>query len=427
MARKQEPNLVNNSDHYRILMRGGTANVLLMILISSITIIFPLLLLRSNTIFYSSTPFYITIVVLFVAVMYLRYWGVLIAAFTLVISGMFLDIPKNVFFVNTLCNILQVILLLLSYRLLKDRKRQTNKNLHYQSGEFYLSLYNLLIVCILLVYIGACLFSRDDISNYLVWLSVALFVITVIKSIKNKDSVLISYTFLIAFLPSTICSLLSAYFCKVPSDEFVNYCTTWTLSNYILLQTLGYIFFQLFYVREINAFKIDEEIPINVSSVAYYLAIVVINILIIYLIYSNVIGDYGYIYFFPWILGNVFLLFNLYFTRFDDACGIPDNERFKWYERRIITVEKNTSGVITIISFMLPLSVTIMKGSIPTVLIVLFAANIFFACLSVGLIWVPNKKIRFINLLKTIKTISYTYSITLLLISSIMIMFTAIK
>ena len=81
-------------------MRGGTANVLLIILISSIAIIFPLLLLSSNsspnTIFYSTTPFYVTIVVLFVAIMYLRSWGVVVASITLIVSGLLRDIPNNV-------------------------------------------------------------------------------------------------------------------------------------------------------------------------------------------------------------------------------------------------------------------------------------------------------------------------------------------
>ena len=409
-------------------MHGSTANLLLMILFSSITIIFPLLLLRTGTIFYSSTPFYFTIVVLFISVMYLRYWGILISAATLIISGLFLEMPKDVYIINTLFNIVQVFLLLSSFLLIKNGKGRTNKNrkrkmLYYPKGEFFLSLYNLLIIWILLIYIGIGLFSNSDITKYIIWLSAILFLLTVIKSVSNRDPVILKYTFLVAFLPSAICSTLSAVFCKVPPELFVNYCAVWTLSNYIFLQTLGYICFQVFYSREISSYKSKDTIEVNVGTAAYYLSIVFINILIIYLIYTDVIGDYGYLYFFPWLLGNVFLLCNLYFTKYNDAEGINDDRRFQWYEQRIITIEKNTSGIITIISFMLPLCVNIMKGEIPPILMVLFAANIFFACLAVGLIWIPNKKIRFINLLKTIKTISYTYSITLLLISSIMIMF----
>ena len=171
-----------------------------------------------------------------------------------------------------------------------------------------------------------------------------------------------------------------------------------------------------------KTFKFKEQIEISVNTIAFYLAIVLLNSLIIYLIYTNSLGSYKFLYFFPWILGNIFLVYNMYFAGYEDTSDPDNNKRFKWYENRIITVEKNTSGIIMIIAFMLPLSVTLMKESFPGILVILFAANIFFACVAVGLIWVPNKKIRFINLLKTIKTISYTYSITLLLTSSIMIM-----
>ena len=152
------------------------------------------------------------------------------------------------------------------------------------------------------------------------------------------------------------------------------------------------------------------------------MATILLNTFILYLLFSHVIEENGYLYFFPWLLGNVFLLSNLYFTKFKDADGIKENNRFDWYEKKIITVEKNTAGIITIISFILPLSVQFMREDIPTPLIVLFSANIFFACLSVGLIRIPNNKLRFITLLKSIKTVSYIYSITLLLISTIMIM-----
>ena len=415
----------NISDHYRFFMRGGTANLLLMILISSITIIFPLLLLQNDTIYYSSTPFYITIVVLFVSVMYLRYWGIAIAAVTLIVSGLFLDLPTNVFIFNTLANILQVSLLLFAFRYLKDSRMKREKKLKspllYSKGEFYLSIYNLFIICVLVFYLGVGLFNKDCMMPYLYVLSITLVIATIAKSIKNHDSTIILYTILIAFFPSAFCSVICALLCGVPSADFQNYCVTWTLSNYIFLQTIGYICFQVFYVREIKTFKSKEQIEVSVNTIAFYLAIILLNSLIIYLIYANSLGSYKSLYFLPWILGNIFLVYNMHFARFEDTSEPDEKKRFKWYENRIVTIEKNTSGIIMIIAFMLPLSVTLMKESFPEILDILFAANIFFSCVAIGLIWIPNEKIKLINLLKTIKTISYTYSITLLLTSSIII------
>ena len=429
MRKKQQQPLIlpENQDHYSMMMRGGTANFMLMILLSSITIIIPLLLSRQNAIFYSSTPFYITVVVLFVCVMYLKLWGIFVAAITLLASGLLLDLPSNVYFVNTAVNILQLGLLLATYSYLTTHKKASEQSLYYEKGYFYLSLYNVVILFLFLGYCILCMLLTENVTPFMIAISATLFVATVAKATMNRDMVLLKYTAFVALLPSLICSVLSAYFCNVPSDVFFQYCMVWTLSNYIFLQTIGYVLFQVFYSRAIHPFKWQEIIDVNLSSALYYVAVVILNLLIIYLHVKKIIGPYGFIYFFPWLLGNAFLLFNLYFTRFDNAEGLNPDERFAWYEKRIITVEKNTSGIITIISFMLPLSVTLLKDNIPAILIVIFAANIFFACLSVGLIWIPNRRIKFIGLLKSIKTISYTYSITLLLISSIMIMFLSLS
>ncbi len=425
---KSKPNelqLVNpNKDHYQILMNGGTANLMLMLLISSITIIVPILLKQTTSIFYLSTPFYITIVILYLSVLYLRTWGVLITFITLLVSGFFLDIPKDIYAINTLINVLQVTLLLGATTLLRHpRKRQ----MYYQQGNFYFSLYNFSILVILLAYFIAAVFYPEHIFVVLIVLCILLMAATIIKATVNGDPVLILYTLLVALMPSALCSYLSAWLCHVPGDQLTQYILVWTLSNYIFLQTLGYIFYQIFFRRKIKPFNRAEMIKVNVSTAAYYVAVILLNTLILYLLFTHILDKYGYIYFFPWVLGNIFLIANLYFTSFDDASGVKDENRFEWYEKRIITVEKNTTGIITIISFILPLSVTFLKENIPPALVVLFAANIFFACLSVGLIWIPNKDLRFISLLKSIKTISYTFSITLLLISTIMIMFTSLS
>ena len=124
-------------------------------------------------------------------------------------------------------------------------------------------------------------------------------------------------------------------------------------------------------------------------------------------------------YFFPWALGNTFLLSNLYFSSSQSV--ISETDKFKWFEERIIVIEKNTSTIIMIIAFLLPLSLEFLKDT-PDILKTLFAANIFCTCTAVGLIWIPGNNIKFIYLLKTLKTICYTYSISLLLLWVILIL-----
>ena len=161
---------------------------------------------------------------------------------------------------------------------------------------------------------------------------------------------------------------------------------------------------------------------IDISSVLYYTAALLWNVFIIYLFRHDIFAGKSYMYFFPWALGNFLLLSNLFFSKYDDAKGAENY--FKWYEDRVIVVEKNTSVIITIISFLLPLSGVLTKVNVPEILTFIFIANIFCACFSVGLIWVPNSNVKFIALLKTMKSILYTYSLILLLMSAIMIMYT---
>jgi hypothetical protein len=245
---------------------------------------------------------------------------------------------------------------------------------------------------------------------------------TIVMSIINKDSHYSYYTVLIALLPSLVASTCSAIFSEVPKDLMGDYILTWTSSNYILLQSIGYFVFTHYEAWEVDFCSNREIKSIDISSILYYTAALLWNVFIIYLFRHDIFAGKSYMYFFPWALGNFLLLSNLFFSKFDDAKGAENY--FKWYEDRVIVVEKNTSVIITIISFLLPLSGVLTKVNVPEILTFIFIANIFCACFSVGLIWVPNSNVKFIALLKTIKSILYTYSLILLLMSAIMIMYT---
>lgn len=407
-----------HSDTYKLETTGICANFLIMILIATMTSIIPLLLNNSSAIFYNSLPFYIVIVIFFTCIIYLRYWSLVIGIISISICGFMLELPLKILFVNSAANILQILLLLIGFIYLK-RMKIPNKN-KYTKGIFYLSQYNSFLLLIVVLYLILCISSANNLIHTLYIFASITFISTIIKIIFNKDYHLLLYTIIISLLPSLICSTLSALGSGVPIDLMDEYILTWTLSNYILLQTCGYLIYQLLFLQLPKYFRNKEIIEIDASSIIYYIAMLLWNILIIYLLYSKILQEDKYIYFFPWILGNIFFGFNLRFSFSNDAEAVTD--KFSWYENRVIIVERNTSSIITIISFLLPLSVSFMEN-IPNELLVLFIANIFCACLSVGLIWVPKPNIKFIALLKSLKTIFYLYSITLLLISVIMIVF----
>ena len=408
----------SHSDTYKLETTRVCANLLIMMLIAVVTSIIPLLLNNNSAIFYTSLPFYITVVILFTCIMYLQYWGIVIGVMSFLICGFVLELPLKILIINCIVNTFQIFLLLVAFFALK-RLKIPNRN-KYAQGIFYLSQYNFLLLILFILYILFCIFNSHTWITILYTFASATFVVTIIKVIVNKDLHLLFHTVCIALLPSLLCSTISALGSGVPSYLTGDYIFTWTFSNYILLQTCGYLIFQMLFTKSRTRLPNKEIVEIDLSSIAYYVAMLLWNLLIIYLLYSKILQHNIYIYFFPWILGNIFFGFNLCFSFYNDAENVTD--KFAWYEHRVVVVEKNTSGIVTIITFLLPLSVSFI-GNIPEELFVLFIANIFCACLSVGLIWVPSPNIKFIALLKSMKTIFYLYSITLLLISVIMIMF----
>lgn len=409
---------------YKLSTLGLFVNILQSILIALAISAIPLLLNSNTAIFYTSQPLYLMVVFLFASLILFRYWGLIIGAISLMVCISIVDIPLKINIINAASNMLQLLLMYLSfvfiqrierkYGLINTRKNSTNTTLH--------KIYEFFIIIATFIYI-LFFFFASSINNVTIYiLATGFLVFTILMSIIKKDAHYFYYTILIALFPSLVASICSATFSEVPTDLISDYIFTWTASNYILLQSIGYFVFTHYESWEVDFCGNKEIKTIDVSSVLYYAAALLWNIFIIYLFRHDIFAGKSYMYFFPWALGNFLLLSNLFFSKYDDAKG-SDNY-FKWYEDRVVVVEKNTSVIITIISFLLPLSGVLTKVNVPDILTFIFISNIFCACFSVGLIWVPKSNVKFIALLKTIKSIFYTYSLILLLMSAIMIMYT---
>lgn len=405
------------SETYKISTSGFCVNFSIIFLISLVISIIPLLLSKDSSVFYSSQPFYIAVLLLFVGVMYYKWYGVLLAVFTFIICGICYNFNPSIAILNSIINVGQIVLLLLSYLGLKKIKTE-NLNM-YSKGEFLISLYNFTLILVFIVYIIYCTSIKKNTIDFLGIFSVIVLILTVVKAVTAKDVRLVYFTFMIALFPSVIVSSVSAYFNEIPSEFRNEYIIVWSLSNYILLQTAGYLMYQIFFTREIKMLENRKILKVDVGSIVFYISILIWNLLILWMMNNDIIKVNSIIYFFPWALGNIFLIMNLYFSSFYDAEAEID--KFAWYEKRVVIVEKNTTTIITLISFMLPLTFSLIKD-IPSYLPIFFIANIFCACLSIGLIWTPKKNIKFIALLKILKTIFYTYSITLLMLCVIMVM-----
>lgn len=424
VAKTEKTTTSAEASTYKFSTLGLFVNVLQTILIALAISIIPLLLNTNTAIFYTSQPLYIMVVFLFVSMVLFRVWGLIIGLVSLGICAWIVDIPFQVNIVNAIANVLQLVLLFVFFRAVQkiesrfDRIKLRKKSM----DNIYHKIYEFILIIFSLGYI-LYFFISSSVNNNVVYGCAILFLVcTIVMSLIEKDAHYSIYTGLIALLPSLLASFCSAIFSGVPKDLMFSYVATWTASNYVLLQSIGYIVFTHYDSWKVEFCGNKDIRVVDMSSLLYYVAALLWNVFILYLFRHEVFACQPYMYFFPWALGNFLLLSNLFFSTYDDAKGARD--RFKWYEGRVVVVEKNTSVIITIISFLLPLSGVLTKVDVPDILTFIFVANIFCACFSVGLIWVPKSNIKFIALLKTIKSIFYTYSLILLLMSAIMIMYT---
>ena len=234
-----EPNTNNLEYTYKINISGILSTVSIMILMSLVISVLPLLLNNDQAIFYTSQSLYIAVILLFVTMMYFDWWGLLVGLMTFIICGWVLKLPLEIFASNTLANILQMVLLLLAYKAIK-RIKSENKNMYY-SGELFMNLYNYSLILIFLFYL-VYVFTSAEINLWvLLTFSIAVLCLTLAKSYKEKDVRLLLFNFMVALIPSLVASTVSYYLGTLlynPESTAFRYITTWTLSNYILLQTI---------------------------------------------------------------------------------------------------------------------------------------------------------------------------------------------
>ncbi len=293
------------SETYKISTNGFCVNISIIFLISLVISIIPLLLDTEATIFYSSQPFYIAVLLLFVGVMYYRWYGVLLAVFTYTICGLFYGLSPNIAILNSTINMAQIVFLLLSYFGLKKIKAE-NLNM-YSKGDFFVSFYNLILILSFIAYIIYCTSINRNTINILGVFSAIVLIVTIIKAVFARDVRLVYFSFMIALLPSIFISSLSAFLNGIPSENRFEYIIVWSLSNYILLQTAGYLMYQIFFTREIKMLENNKILKIDASSIAFYISILIWNLLILWMMNNDIIKVNSSIYFFHGHWGTFFL------------------------------------------------------------------------------------------------------------------------
>lgn len=400
-------------DNYMVSINGYVINTAYIILIGLSISMLPLLVNSPSMIVSGySMPVYVGVIIILGVAMYCGLKSALLVS--LISGGIYFVAAKSqtnsflAFFIWNIANLLQILIMFLGITLIEKKRK-------YKPFQHGLTPYKTLLLVSFILY---CYFTFTQIKNHeycMIIISLILFSVSILKS--RKDPCLFKYIFGVAVLPSVISSFLFSYLGMkmniIQESIWIKNFFLWWLSNYILLQTVGYLLFLILYQKDCK-FHANTMKLVHADSLMYYIAVFAFNIFIIHIYRGKILDGCEYVIVFPYLLGNFLLGTNFYFSHKKDCLSM--SERFKWYEGRVITIEKNMSIVITIITFLIPMGLSRAQNVPPEILPILIL-NILFACMTVGLVWIPECNVKFMSLTKTIKTISFSYAIVLALIN----------
>jgi hypothetical protein len=200
------------------------------------------------------------------------------------------------------------------------------------------------------------------------------------------------------------------------SQSYLDNFMTWTFSNSILLLSFGYLLLgRLPQNKEVA----KQFLSVKLSTVMFYVSIILWNV-ILYILYALGWLDKSLAsYVFPWLVGNLFFILNMYYSTHTETEDGGD-EGFKWFENRSVVAENNTQMLVAIISFLLPICAQLL-GTITHSISILFIFNITCAIISIGLVWIPKGKIKAMSSIKHIKTVFHLFTLSLLLLNIVLI------
>lgn len=360
--------------------------------------------------------FFVSVLIVAFTIKYFKAFGIITAFVSSLLFCVALKIELIDSVINVGVNTLQAILIYAAFKLLNllaKKERNTND-----------SKVNRNIFAIIQLIIGivfTCIeFVNDDTELALRILSGVEAVLFMAFSIIQKKARYGFYALILCLLPSLISGVLngSLQLNETWTERGIA-AETWTLSNFILLASFGFVFVEHIRSERGNEKLTFGEINVKFTTLIYFAATALWNSVFFIVFYVGWLGEHILPFVLPWLVGNVFLLANLYFNSHVEVDG--ETSAFQWYENRAVVAEKNTQFLISIITFLLPISSSLFNKELTAGVITIFCINIACACLSIGLIWIPNKEIKAMSLIKTLKTIFHLLTVSFLLLSVTMI------
>jgi hypothetical protein len=243
-------------------------------------------------------------------------------------------------------------------------------------------------------------------------------IVHVYRAISGKDVRALLYVLLL-LLPNAVGALLGSLQIdngsinwSVYTDNFV----VWSLSNSILILSFGYLF--ITFLKPKKEVK-KEVITLKLSTALFYCSTIIWNAIIYIMYIMGWLDKSMSSYVFPWMVGTIFFLMNMYYSTYSETDGETD-KMFEWFEKRAVVAENNTQMLVAIISFLLPICAQLL-GTITFSISVLFILNITAAIISIGLIWIPHGQIRHMATIKHVKTVFHLFTLSLLLLNIVLI------
>lgn len=413
---------------YSVTYKGYGLKLWGIILISIIAAMVSILSTDSLNDTRTSTVFFVFISVLIVefAIYYLGAAGILVATFS---SFLFcITIKTSVYGVllNIGANTAQAVVI---WAVLKFTK--TDEKIASQNG--LITNYKFILIILGILYIVASFLFKRSIVFYV--FAGATLLLSAIYSIIERSPNKIFYYLLLCVLPSVVGGSINSINTFVGSQfslkEWFDNFSIWIFSNIVLFATFGYLLLSIlgrfqkqssqWQSAKISFKRRDPKtIKIKLTTILYYISTLCWNILFYIMYIQGWLNNNTPLFLFPWTVGNIFFIVNMMCSMQPEVENISRDEAFKHFENRAIVAEKNTQMLIAVIAFLLPLCANFLGKVTPSILFV-FVLNITTAIVSIGLIWVPRNNIRFMELIKNLKTIFHLFTLSLLLLNAVMI------
>ncbi len=353
---------------------------------------------------------YFNIVLILCAIHYIQFYGVIAAtvsssifAFTIVQTWI------NFCFI-VFANFLQAFLLYLLYKAYQKHHKPKNNNAISKS--------EILVFLLGIFYFLSNLYARDYYKTISIIILSLLIIVHVSSAIieKSKSHVLLLIFLLIPNIIGASIGSIEIYNGEWNTQSYLDNFSIWTFSNSILLLSFGYILLgRLPQNKELE----KQFLSVKLSTALFYLSTILWNVILYILYVLGWLDKALPSYVFPWLVGNLFFVLNMYYS-IDKETTDTGDKGFKWFENRSIVAENNTQMLVAIISFLLPICAQLL-GTITYSISILFIFNITCAIISIGLVWIPKGKIKDMSSIKHIKTVFHLFTLSLLLLNIVLI------